>query len=136
MRAVLARPVRMPRSSRRKNSAAFLDRLGGGFDQVFGLLEAQGRGRSNDFDHADLLVALRGQHHVEFGLFFLNGCIARNGSRGDRHAAAGRLDAVNFLQTVNKRLSILHGKRDQLIRQLGDLPAEFLHWCICHCNNS
>src|SRR5215207_1152972 len=63
----------------------FLDRLRRGLDEVFRLLEAERGDRADFLDHVDLLLADRGEDHVELGLL---------GRRigGRRRAAGGRRD--------------------------------------------
>src|SRR5271166_3917906 len=62
---------------------AFLDRLRGAFDEVLGLLEAEGGDRADFLDHFDLLVADGGEDHGELGLLLdRSGCGRSTRRRG------------------------------------------------------
>src|SRR5262249_44386805 len=81
-----------------------LDRLGRLVDESLRLLEAEPGGRSNNLDHADLLVAGAGQHEVDgpgllLGRYIAGGragCGRRGGDRGrgDAELLLERLDAL------------------------------------------
>ena len=57
--------------------------FGAPLDELLGLLQAEARDRADLLDHLDLLVAERGQDHVELGLL-LDGGAASRPRRGDR----------------------------------------------------
>src|SRR3990170_4590867 len=82
---------------------ALLPRLGGGIDEVLGLLEAQAGQFADRLDHQDLVRADLGQHRVELRLLLHCGggpCIS-SGCRGsgNRHRG-GRGDAVALLERL------------------------------------
>src|SRR5947199_3459088 len=64
---------------------ALLDRLGRLVHECLGLLETETRGRPDDLDHLDLLVARAREDDVDgAGLLLGGGAIARRGAAGGR----------------------------------------------------
>ena len=53
--------------------SAFLDSLGGAFDEFLRFLQAEARDLADDLDDGDLVGADIGEDDVEFGLFFRGG---------------------------------------------------------------
>src|SRR3954451_13266917 len=91
---------------------ALLDGLGGLVDERLGLLETEARGRADDLDDLDLLVAGRRDDDVERGLLLLGGSgVAATTGRSDRGRGL-RGDAELLLEGLDALAQLEH--RDAL----------------------
>src|SRR5450631_4261983 len=95
---------------------AFLDRLGGAFDEVLGFLEAEARDGTDFLDDFDLLLASGDQNDRELGLFFSGG--SGSGSRtGNRNGGSGR-HAPLFFKELCQLGGFEHGEAREVVNNL------------------
>src|SRR5882762_2016771 len=92
---------------------AFLDRLGGAFDEVLGFLEAEAGDGADFLDDLDLLVAGGGKNDREFGLFF-NGSRGSGGRAGHRNGGSGG-HAPLFFEQLCELGSLKHGEAREVV---------------------
>src|SRR5580765_7956607 len=107
-----------------------LDDLRSAFDQVLGFLEAQARGRADDLDDLDLLVAGGFEDDVKGALGRLN--FGRSGAASTRaghhhRSARGGLDAMLVLQVPGQIDRLLEGQTDDLVAELLDVFCYLCH---------
>src|SRR5262249_27888848 len=102
-----------------------LDGLGGAFDQILGLLEAQAGDLADHLDDVDLLRGVEArQDDRELGLLgrLLRGRAARTAhGAGHDHTAAGGLDLVNLFEVIAQLDGARDGQRRDLVAQVLDL---------------
>src|SRR3954454_7034885 len=87
-------------------------RLGGGVDEVLGLLQAQAGQLTHDLDDLDLLRAGGGEDDVELVLLLLDrgGCATGGGAGSSDGHGGGRGDAELLLERVEQLLELDHGQ--------------------------
>src|SRR3954451_24568480 len=95
---------------------ALADGLGGLVDERLGLLQAQARGRADDLDDLDLLVAGRRDDDVERRLLLLDRSAAvAAAAAGTRHGRCLRRDAELLLERLDALAQLEHGDALELV---------------------
>src|SRR5690606_26879425 len=100
--------------------SAFLDGLGGRFNQSLGFAETQAGDGTDFLDDVDLVVAERGENNVEFGLFFSGSSRSSTagGSNGNRSSGG---NAPLFFQHLRQFGSFQNGQGRQVVNDFGEI---------------